>query len=436
MSTDGHRRLAPLLLGFCLVALGCTDKEDSTKDSEEGDPPLCADGTWAGWTDPEGLVFVTATGDDNLADGSAAHPYGSVRKAILGNRGVDPLRIAMGPGEFFDDFGFKAPLPALDVRPRLEVSGCGPGQTTLNPPAGTMLSLQFSGPVDVRLARMDLVWGWSSVLVLEGAHATLEDLVVIEAHRRGINIAGFDTEATLRDVTVQSTKPQSGRRSGTFLPREHGSPEGWGISLVGATVDMENVTITDSGGFGLFGDRGSLRARGLQIADTRNQWNPGQGTGIYLMHMREVSLEDCAVAGSVTAGIKLVDVLSSNVEGCSVANTLGDALGGGDGIVVRKAARLSGVPDRGRFSTRILNNVVTGSARMGIAVDGVDAEVSGNTTRDNGLMEGEGSIYVDPAVTLSGTDATAPFDAEATPVGPPTDHHGRPPPGAPPLPQE
>lgn len=374
-------------------------------------PGPCADGTWSGWRDPTGLLVVSAAGDDDTADGTPDHPFATLRAALEASRGRATVRVALGTGTF-PTYAQLKQAPFTTGR-SLEVAGCGASETVVTPKRHTGQVLEMEGPNPVSLSRLAIEGGHSPLRIGDGARATVSDVTIRDGARRGVVIIGQDTEATLRDVHVADT----------WNGRTRDEADGHGISILGARVTLERVQVSGSNTFGVFADRGTLQATDLIVAQSGK-------SGIYAMHMASVDVERCTISTSRGVGILLLDVVSSRIAGCSVTRSRNpNQIEDSDGIVVRRSFRR--VSDRGPYKTALLGNVVSDTPRMGIAVWGVDAELTGNRVEGGYTVEGTG-IFVGPHVAVSGTDAWATLDREVTPIGPADGDHGGPQPGHPP----
>ncbi|MDP2312911.1 MAG: right-handed parallel beta-helix repeat-containing protein [Pseudomonadota bacterium] len=378
--------LAPLALALALAACDGGGKPDGPVE----DPPSiaapgpCADGTWMGAASPDGLVFV-ATGTEP-GDGSRAAPYSRLLDAV--NAVADPGgTVAVYPGTY--EAGIV--LRSSGGRP-VAIVGCGAEETFLasnTRHAGVALH----GPGELALRRVAVVGGTPAVAVRAGAAGTVEDVVVSSARRVGVQVAGPTTVATLRRLTVADTVLAGAQR-------------GWGISLADGALTLEDSVIAAQRAYGLYAERGVLQVAGLDIAGGVD--GPTVG-GIYAHAMESVTLDDVTVRGVRGVGIHLYEVGTATVRGSVVEDTAaGQRRGAGDAILVRKGARDTA-------TVRIEGNTVTRPARFGIAVDGGDVTLTGNTVT-GGLTSDGTSVWATPGTTITG-DPASPLDVGRFPIG-------------------
>ena len=384
----------------------------------------CSDGTWAGWESSEGLIHVSFWGNDE-GSGGVDCPLASVQAAILRAKCLADTKVAIGPGVYMGNLLLnQSPWwgdgPAEDAT--MEVAGCGPDETFL---AGQSLQrpiVALEGPSSVTLRDLTIghpeyySHGHSGLVIRQGSRALVENVVVQYSRMRGVSVVGSDTQATLRRVEVSD--PLHGWAFGAG---------GWGISSTDASVVLEDVAIHDVIGMGLFADRGRLEASGLQMSQVSPNAKGTQGYGVYLQHMAAVSLVGCQVQGVTGLGIGLVDVVDGHIEGCTVDGVSATGHVSGDGILARQAFRA--VPDREPYEVALIDNTVHDAARMGIALWGLQVELSGNDAGDdNGVVDDSSSIFAGPDMLISGEDTlqVRALDRTTWPIGPEGNRHGRP----------
>jgi hypothetical protein len=383
---------------------------DDTAPPEDTGPDWggpCSDGSWSGWTSPEGLVHVAV--DATSGDGSVEAPFRTVQQALEAHKGVPgELNIAVWPGVYDAYFMVKRPEAPRD---RVTISGCGPGETVLGGGRPRHPSVAIEGPSTATL-RGVTVSGDSQgtgLVIRNGADATVEDVEVSWSKLRGVSISGPTTRATLRDVLVHQLEDGAA-----------GLPMGWGVTSSGAAVTLERVNIHGARLFGLFAQYGTVSASELVVRDTAEGWGQG-GYGVYLHNMSYAELSDCHVENSHGAGILLLDIHAAEVQRCSVYGVHATTSGRGDGIVARRAFR----PEQhGAHEVWLRDNVVSDVDRMGIAVWGPEAHLGGNQLRGCGYDVEGVCAFVKPDSAVSGPDAWQPLDRELTPIGPVNNHHG------------
>ncbi len=384
--------MRPLLL----LLAACADDKGELADLLEPDPePPCADGTWSGWTAAEGLVHVSTSGDDATADGSAEAPFATLGAALQSLRGKGgDQKVALGPGTFQT----VRTLKQADAAGSLTVQGCSADETELLGvfESQTQSALAIEGPSAVALRRLRLVADGGGLVVRAGGRATLDELRVQDVQGFGVGVIGQDTTASLTDVEILS--PGAARRW---------TLDGWGLLVTGASVQAERLKVQGARSMGVYVNGGSLKATGLVVDGVEDTGLGRRGFGVYARDASSITLSDCAVSRVAAAGVVLINVESSAITGCAVSDVTANSTGGGDGIVVTNQYGAEGP-----FVTTLTGNTVTRAARMGIAVSGVTATLSGNTAgADNGLVVEGSSVFADAGAAVSG-DTTAPFDRD------------------------
>jgi hypothetical protein len=119
--------------------------------------------------------------------------------------------------------------------------------------------------------------------------------------------------------------------------------------------------------------------------------------------MESAVLDRLVISGVSGEGISLYEVATGAVRNSTITG-VGPAIldtrpfkrGVGDGILVRRGAMPISI-------IALEDNVVSGSARFGIAVDGGDLTIGTNTTTGNGADDGGSSAWATPTTTVVGT---------------------------------
>ncbi len=372
---------------------------DADSDADTDVQPPCADGTWAGWDSPAGVVWVAPHGTD-LGDGSASDPLLSLTAAMQAIRGVEDARVGLWPGHWT----VEVQLKRLDGG-SLAMSGCSAEETVLagNTAAEKGPVVSIIGPGSFTLRRLGTESGGSGVVVVGGAMATIEDVTVTRAAGRGINLVGEDTFGTLRRVEVRNTTSAYGRR-----------PAGWGVGTRKAAAVLEDVTITDTVSFGVFADQGTVVASGLVVRDTITNGKGRHGVAVYANQLDTLTLTDCSLERSEGGGVFAVDVRNLTLTSCEIEGVGASMNAPGDGIVARRVGAWSG-----EHRVTLSNNAVRDATRLGIAVAGdiqltLDDNVAGE---DNGVVYEGSSIFAATGVSVNGTQAAQVLDADAYPLG-------------------
>ena len=381
------------LLAFAACA-GEADKPASDKASADDSAlpaavaRVCADGTWSGWDSPDGLVFVDPAGSDTSGDGSVAAPYQTLQQALRGSMGDGEIRVALGAGTYQGPFVLLQGPAGVS----LTVQGCGPDETVfthdLGQSADADVAIAGSTPITLARLRIEDPDG-AGVVVRRGANATLANLRV--ERPRGIGVGVIGATATLRDVEISDARP------GVRL-------RGWGVVGVDAALTLEDVTVPTRQVMGVYQRGGSLAATRLALNGGGTPSVGRHGFGVYAHELDLVQIVDSVVEDAHSVGMLFIDATAVTLTNNRVTRVEPGGTGGGDGIMV---ARLHATDP---LQATLSGNTVSGAARMGIALAGVTAALSGNTAgADNGHVVDGRSIFADPSATVTG-DPAAPFD--------------------------
>lgn len=374
-----------------LACHGTADTPGKPEADDTGAPPLatpgpCADGSWMGGTAAAGLLFVDLTASPG-GDGSFDHPFADLPLAVLAAETAGSATIALYPGSFPFGHAVHAAEGA-----RIVVTGC-PGETQITG-GGKRPGFAMEGPGQVVLRNVTVRGGTPALAMRAGVEGLLEDVTITEGRKVGLQVAGKDTRATARRVTIGLTRG-AGR----------GSPRGWSVSLADGSLALLDSTITGGDGYGLYAERGELVVQDTTI--------DGGGTamivgGIYGHAMDAVTLDGVTVRGVAGEGIGLYEVGTATLSSMSVETVVDSGIRGvGDGIVIRKGARPSSV-------IAVSDSVVSGAVRLGIVIDGGEATLSG-LTADAGVMDGSASVWATAETTVTGTASV--LDPAVYPLG-------------------
>lgn len=380
-------RYFPLLLCLCAchrsILLG------------EGPTGPCADGTWSGWTDPEGLTHVALDGNDVAGDGSIEHPFLTLGRAVAARRrsaevaGTE-LRVALGPGAFLANVELSA-----GVSDSLAVQGCGVGETTLQgvaAPGWGDEAVVVEGVRPVAIRRVSITSTGPGVIGRKGTDVTLESVQISGASHFAVSSIGT-SRITLRDVVIDGLGV-GGRGHGLL---------GWGILVTGADALLERVTIRGAVSIGVYQKGGHLVAKDLTVDGVAGTGLDRRGFGLQIQEAEGAHIDGCTVSNVLGGGILVVNTAQASIRGCVVSGVAGGA-DPGDGIVVARRGQPS-LP-----LVELTDNTVHGAARMGIVLAGVDATLSGNVAGpDNGQVVDGASIYADADTRVEGA-AVASFD--------------------------
>ncbi|MFT4977298.1 MAG: hypothetical protein ACI8S6_003203 [Myxococcota bacterium] len=374
---------------------GLIDTEEPTICIDPDIPP-CADGSWAGFSDPDAVTWIQPWGRPGGA-GTRADPVDSLGAAVALLRAGGPVNIGIGPGTYV----------ASDVRVFLgegdavNIAGCSAEEVVFWGAASSRLPLLSLGGGRSIGLRGVTVRGGGRGLVLRGEKLmTIEDVVVTAASRYGIEVA-VGAQATLRRVTVAV----SGQRD---------AEESHGIHIDGRAT-LEAVSVSDVIGTGIYAGAGAqLQGSGVTVARVASEQRRS-GVGLYLNQPARVDLSGLEITAAAALGIAVLDAPDVSLSDCVVDAVSGYAGYPGDGIVVRRLGASGGV-----HAVSLSDCAVTGAARLGIAIEGDVAVTLTGVVADksNGVVEGGSSIFAAPeaSVTTDGV-VTGVLDTVEWPLG-------------------
>lgn len=387
-----------------------TDDDTGDDDSEEIAPP-CAGESW-GLIDPAGVeaaIHVRASGSDD-GDGSLEAPLLTLGAAVelARQRDAADRRIAVGPGTFPANLDLEA--EDLDGKgdDGLVIEGCSIDETIVEAADGARPVLRATEAADLRLEGMTLQGGRRTLWFWGGATASIETVLVTGGSRQGIIIEGGDTllpdEPTttveLTEVEVRDVVTESGGDGDV----------GYGIYVASAVLEMTGGGVKDCGVVGIYGHQAEMTLTGVAVTGTAADGDGYLGRGIHLQELSEAVLTDCTLEGNADAGLFSLRSLWVELDGLTVDATtaaeLPDDPGqSGDGIVLTVGDQAL---DPALLVCTLADNEVTASARSGILIEGVSADLQGNVAgADNGLSVGGTAILVQGDSIVTGTDAWA-----------------------------
>jgi len=387
------------------------DMSDDDDDTTDDPVPPCAGESW-GAIAPDGVedaIHVREDGSDG-GDGSMESPLLTLAAAVTMARERDPWdrRIAVGPGTFLANLDLEG--DDLDGKGDngLVIEGCGIDETIVEAADGAQPVLRATEAYDLRLAGMTLHGGRRTLWFWGGATAEVESVLVEGGQRQGIIIEGGDTilpgEPTttvdLYGVEIHDIATESGL----------GGEYGYGLYVASANVTMSGGGVKNCGVIGIYGHQAELTLTGVSVTGTRPDSTGYLGRGIHLQELSEAVLTSCTIEDNGDAGlfslrslwIQLTDLA---VDATVAADLPGDPEQSGDGIVLSAGEN---PPDPAQLICMLEDNEVTGSARSGILIEGVSADLQGNKAgADNGLSVGGVAILVQGDSIITGPDAWA-----------------------------
>lgn len=414
--------IRPRALAWVALALwGCVPPkgaggDDTVETGAGGDtgtpPPPCGEDGW-GSVEPAELLYYVDDDAPGGGDGSAAAPFQLPSEALAAVRsGAGTRSIALLPGRYEESLSLGGEADAS-----LQLTGCGADEVVLAPPEGEV-GILLTAAEGVLLGGFTVEGGSRGVWVGQGSDAALRDLRSRGASRAGVVIDGSDSVVIGQRLEVTDVDPG-------------GDLGGYGLSVQGAAVRLEEVSVTDATTLGVLvdGPTASLRWTGGGVTGTR----PNGGTfgrGLQVQGLASAEVEGVAFIENTDAGVFALQATSLRLTDVQVRDTLPASLDDGadqtgDGVVVA-----DGPPDASwkepYFLAELSGVEVAGGARAGVLFsgNGVAATVTGVTSstpfdpgagaslrQDGAQVTGE--VYdLDEAGTLLGyrPDALAPDD--------------------------
>ena len=228
---------------------------------------------------------------------------------------------------------------------------------------------------------------------------------MVGSTRDGIAFDGPEGVVTLEDVEVRDIVPED---------TDIADGVGYGVSVRMGTLVMRGGGVWNASRAGIVAESAALELTDVTVADTAPV-DGRLGRGIHLQLLSSATLTGLSLLGNSDAGFfssrsgNLV-VVDTVIEG-TLAATLPDAADTtGDGLVACQLSEDGTVFDPSTFHAEITGTIVTGSARAGIVVDGIEASLDANTAgADNGYSSGGTSIYTQGSASTSGGDRAVPL---------------------------
>jgi hypothetical protein len=262
--------------------------------------------------------------------------------------------------------------------------------------------LLVGGTLGLRLEGITLSGGTRGLQVWLGADAVLDDVAVTGSARTGIVFEGSDTIVAARGIAVSDVVP------------DDGGSIGYGVLIVGASVMLEESSVTGATTVGIFSSQADLSLSDVTVEDTAPDAAGHAGRGLLAQNDGTLAITGSRFTGSADAGVMVLGLSVVTMEGVTVEDTRAGTLSSdpsittGDGIVVAQA--LDTNYDPAGFSVSIVDSVVTGSARAGVVVADVTATLSGNTAdASNAYSSGGTSIFAQGDADVSASTDTVVF---------------------------
>lgn len=414
-----------------LVFAGCTNKPasddssapltetDSTvpTDSDSAGTPTdpvsaCTSGTFGALPDPLAAIHVSADGDDTAA-GSWDAPLATLDAAVTLSRTKGaPRAIFVGPGTFEAALNLAHSVEDT-TDDGLGIYGCGADETTLEAAGRNDPVVKVSQVAGFTLDGVTLSGGRRALWIWQGATASLSNLVVTGSSRSGIVIDGSDTFTSANEVEVRDTVAEA---SGG------GTDIGYGISVQLGTLEMSGGGVYGSTGVGVLVHFGSLTMDAVAVESTASDSAGYLGRGVQLQELADGSFTDVTLTDNADAGLFALRALVTTLDGVSVTNTAAAGIPAtaaaattGDGIVITQGDTNYDVAS---FQADINNNLVNGSDRAGVVVDGVTVlTCTGNTVSSNGYpSDGSPQIVVQGGAVMPDPDTADDWTTLDTPI--------------------
>ncbi len=408
-----------LLISALLAVAACGDKDDpgldtdgSRPDEETGEgadsgdseppdtepPTPCADGGWGAITTWETAVHVSIDGASE-GDGSWAAPLSSLDDALalLRERESDK-HLALWPGSYRANLS----LSASEGDDGTVVQGCSAAEVELEAQTVSAAVLEVEAATGVVLEGISTRGGTRGVQIWSGSEATLIDLRIQDATEVGVIVHGNSVQASLEGVEVHGAVHLS-------------HPMAYGLAFQeGATVTMVGGGAFTSSSVGmLVDDVAELSLSGVSVEGTEQDSSGAYGRGLQIQSDSGlVSVRESSFSDNQGAGVFAMEVFSLVLEDNTISSTAASSLPGGhgstgDGVVFTRG-------DSGRdpaiFRGSFGSNIIRDSARAGMLLDGVTAQVDDTTLSGNGggdiLAQGPANVSGgDPVTTLGEADA-------------------------------
>jgi hypothetical protein len=407
MHISSFFRISALIFALTMVSLGACDGEqvddddvaddDDTGDDDTSDAiPPCSGGTWGSISDPDRSIHVRADGSDETGDGSATAPLATLATALLATRELEEdKRIAVGPGVFDANLSVLAMTVNADNEDAsdtgLVIEGCSTEETALVPVDESLPVIKVTAAQDIQLAGFSIDGGRRALWIWGGATATVDFVTVRNSTRLGVIFGGWHTIVTASNLVVEDTQQEV-----DALDVEYG----YGISIQDADVEIVDSSVSNSRRVGILIDFAQVALDNVTVDGTQASSDGALGRGIQVQDFSTLELYNSEIGASVAnsdAGVFSQTSLWLQIENVGVHGTGvaelppgEEACSGegcpGDGIVINQAGEIN---DPAFYTNNLYDNTVAGSARAGIIVDSVAAEIDGNTAGgDNGVVDG------------------------------------------------
>ncbi len=373
-----------------------TGPQDTLDTQDTAIPGPCADGGWGLISRWEHAIHVSPEGSAD-GDGSWADPVSDPTIAIemLRAQGGEKY-LALWPGTHSTNLS----LSQATEDSVLEIQGCSVGEVILEAADSSQPVVAMDAVTEVEIEGLTSRGGTRGILIGNAAEVRLRDLRVEQATEVGLLVHGASTEVQLNNVEVHDPVP---------------SDAGLGYGM--AFQDSAQAAVYDGGVWGataagvLIDGAGDITLAGLTIANTAPDSGGYYGRGVQIQaDTVAVTIADATLSANQGAGLFAMQVPSLSFNGSTIEGTSASALPGshatsGDGVVFTRG---DDSRDPASFVGSFGELTITGSARAGLLLDGVTAQLEGVVLTDNAfevpLAQDSAAITGDNAEVLVGDD--------------------------------
>ncbi len=366
------------------------DSGDSEPDTSEPAITACLDGTTGFITQPELAVHVWSDAAPD-GDGSWAYPFTSVTEALEATRTLKgDKRIAVWTGDYVENLQLSKDAGDDGT----VIQGCSADEVVLSASDPTVPVLLINEAQDVEVSGLCTHGGTRNIQLWGDSSTSLANLLVTGSSEVGVVVHGGATFASLSEVEVVDPQPTKDGFGYGIAIQQGASATIEGGRISGATaagvlvddamdITLDGVTIegTLADAAGAYGHGVLVEADTLMVAVERSEITDSQGGGVLVLQGLGFTMNDCTV----------LDTLSATIPDSPDTT--------GDGVVV---SRGEGNGNPASFEASLGGNLIEGSARAGLLLDGVTATVSGNTLSGSGSGD---DILAQDGALLSGSDA-------------------------------
>jgi subtilisin family serine protease len=298
------------------------------------DPANDSDPLWVD-DDAAGDVAVGGEGDtensDPLADGSIAHPFDAIQKAIDSTRATNGITILVTNGVYFgpDNYAIDTKGKSLKIR-------------SLNGPASTIINSLDLGPVfdlstgegtntTIRGFSMTSSGGGYSVVVLDGVSVQLNNCWIYDSLASGIECLNA-ASPSVSSCTVHNVKNGIYATSAGLTVQNSAVSNCTGRGIVIVNDDFAEVTWSTiencAGGITLDNSDAAIR----QCIVRNNTDTNGTGAGLLLTGNSSPLIQNSLIVGNragTGGGLYISSGCNPTGVNCTVANNYAGISGGG-----------------------------------------------------------------------------------------------------------